>query len=542
MDRHRSTRRARAGRAGGLALTGLAALALALGACDGAGPNPPSATTLSAQVLGIKSLGFTWADVAGETEYRLVADADGSGAFGTVASLPVDATQAAVDVFVPEAFGTSYAVDACNAAGCARSDVVTPGGAVVGAVGYLKETFVEPLDHFGSSVALSADGGTLAVGAPGENGGSQGVLGNPGDGSAVDAGAVFVYVRDGVGGWVFQGYVKATNTGPGDAFGVALALSADGDTLAVGARGEDSGATGVGGAQGDESASFSGAVYVYTRDDAGGWAPQAYIKATNTGTDDAFGSELALSADGNTLAVGAGGEDSDATGVDGDQGDASAPSSGAVYVYTRDGDGTWSHQSYVKATNTGAGDAFGASVALSADGSTLAVGAPDEDGDSAGVGEPSDGFVGTSGAVYVYAREAGGAWTLQAYVKATNPGSGDRFGSRVALSADGNVLAAAAPFEDGGTTGIGGNQADDGASNSGAVYLYVRDGTGVWTPAAYVKASNAEANDRFGWGLARAGDGRSLAVGAYGESSDARGVGGDQNDNTVMESGAVYLY
>jgi trimeric autotransporter adhesin len=147
------------------------------------------------------------------------------------------------------------------------------------------------------------------------------------------------------------GYVKASNTGANDRFGNSVALSADGNTLAVGAYGEDSSATGIGGDQTNNSASSSGAVYVFARSGST-WSQQAYVKASNTGAGDCFGSSVALSADGDTLAVGAYNEASSATGIGGVQTNNSAPSSGAVYVFTRSGS-TWSQQAYVKASNTG---------------------------------------------------------------------------------------------------------------------------------------------------------------------------------------------
>jgi hypothetical protein len=115
---------------------------------------------------------------------------------------------------------------------------------------------------------------------------------------------------------------------------------------------EDSNATGINGNQADDSAPDSGAVYVFTRS-GGVWSQQAYVKASNTGPGDSFGFSLALSADGNTLAVGAYLENSNATGIGGNQADNSALDSGAVYVFTRSG-GVWSQQAYIKASNTAA--------------------------------------------------------------------------------------------------------------------------------------------------------------------------------------------
>lgn len=112
-------------------------------------------------------------------------------------------------------------------------------------------------------MALSADGSTLAVGAPDESSIATGIDGVQLDNSAPDAGAVYVFVRDGMGSWSQQAYVKASNTDTGDNFGIDVALSADGSMLAVGASHEDSSATGIGGDQADDSTVDSGAVYLY---------------------------------------------------------------------------------------------------------------------------------------------------------------------------------------------------------------------------------------------------------------------------------------
>src|SRR5204863_6955164 len=114
---------------------------------------------------------------------------------------------------------------------------------------------------------------------------------------------------------------------------------------------ESSAAKGINGAQNDDSVYSAGAVYVYTRT-ASGWRQQAYVKASNTGANDQFGFSIALSADGNTMAVSAVYEDSGATGINGNQNDNSVPDSGAVYVFTRAGT-AWSQQAYIKASNTG---------------------------------------------------------------------------------------------------------------------------------------------------------------------------------------------
>jgi hypothetical protein len=189
---------------------------------------------------------------------------------------------------------------------------------------------------------------------------------------------VYLFVRDGMTqSWAQQAYVKASNTGFQDQFGSSVALSDDGDTLAVGTWGERSSGTGVNGDETDNSALNAGAAYVLVRDVmTEGWTQQAYIKASNTATNDQFAISLSLSGDGNVLAVGAAEEDSGAVGVNGNQADNSADRGGAAYVFLRNESTTsWSQQAYIKASDTDVLDLFGWSVALSGDSNTLAVGA-----------------------------------------------------------------------------------------------------------------------------------------------------------------------
>jgi hypothetical protein len=201
------------------------------------------------------------------------------------------------------------------------------------------------------------------------------------------------------------------------------------------------------------------------------WSQQAYVKASNTGANDLFGSSVALSNDGSTLAVGAHGEDSATFGIGGNQADNSAADAGAVYVFTRSG-ATWNQQAYLKASNTDAGDIFGASVALSGDGATLAVGAGFEVSAATGIGgDQTSNSAMEAGVVYVFTR-SGAAWSQQAYVKASNTGAGDRFGGSVGLTSDGATLVVGASDEESAATGIGGNQTDNSATYAGAAYVF----------------------------------------------------------------------
>jgi hypothetical protein len=200
--------------------------------------------------------------------------------------------------------------------------------------------------------------------------------------------------------WTQQAYLKASNTGAGDHFGFSVTLS--GDTLAIGAYGEASGAVGVNvpGGQDDNSAFHAGAVYVLVRIGTT-WTQQAYLKASNTGAGDFFGFSVALS--GDTLAVGAWGESSAAIGVNapGGQADNTGRGAGAAYVFVRSG-ATWIQHAYLKASNAESGDGFGYSVALSGD--ALAVGAGLEDSAAIGVNpsDQTDNSADRAGAVYVF--------------------------------------------------------------------------------------------------------------------------------------------
>ncbi|MGH9255768.1 MAG: hypothetical protein ACRD3C_14500, partial [Vicinamibacterales bacterium] len=223
------------------------------------------------------------------------------------------------------------------------------------------------------------------------------------------------------------------------------------------------------------------------------------------------------------------------------QNDNSIPQAGAVYVFTRTGT-TWTQQAYVKASNTGKagkggddigdGDQYGFSLALSGDGSTLAVGAISEDSAAKQINPPPPGSGGTggnqgddsaqsAGAVYVYAR-TGSTWAQQAYVKSSNVEAGDGLGFSVALSFDGNTLAAAAFDEDGAGRGI--NPPDDNKSiNSGALYVFTRQ-NGSWSQQAYIKASRGETSDGFGFATAISDDGNTIAVGSGDEACLTPGI------------------
>ncbi|MEM7053398.1 MAG: choice-of-anchor D domain-containing protein [Pseudomonadota bacterium] len=446
---------------------------------------------------------------------------------------------------------------------------------------YLKASNTEAFDGFGSVRSLAVSANTVVVGASSES--SDPDLGNQTNNDKDFSGAAYVFVRDGVGNWTQQGFLKASNADAFDSFGHAVAI--DGDRIVVSANQESGNAVG---GPGNNDLNASGAAYVFERT-GGVWSETAYLKAFNPDTLDRWGSAVAVS--GDTIVVTSNAEDSAAQGIDGNQADNSARDAGAAYVFVRDGGGNWLPQAYIKASNAGCNDLFGGSVAL--DGNTLVVGASNE-GNTAAC-DASNAPPG-SGATYVFVRDGGGNWTEQAFLKASNPDDGDRFGGAVAV--DGDIVIVGAWGEDSSATGVNGNQGNDvAADDSGAAYVFTRDGSGNWSQQAYLKASDTDINDQFGFNVAVTGEtvfvgarvagagsdgsggtvypftrdgggiwmpqpsirgsntesgdgfgsglavsGSLVAVSAPFEASDATGVDGDDSDNSAFAAGAAYVF
>ena len=396
------------------------------------------------------------------------------------------------------------------------------------AIGYLKASNTDSLDNFGMIVELSADGYTLAVAGSHEASNATGINGNQSNNSSPGSGAVYVYRRRG-NTWQQAAYIKAAVNEAGQLFGGgnfvdfrALALSADGSILAVGAPRQD--VNGV---------TDAGIVYTYRRL-GNTWRLMSTVLSPQPLPGDFFGDELDISHDGRTLKV------SDQVGND--QG--LKPRRAHIYVlsgntwqYTQtpdclrdydivensrlSGDGNtlvlscfdverfqhrfmtlkrsanaWNHVSETPhdlaseypivlsadASMMALNDRFssvlifrwdgsywwreaaiprgpngfhwGWDLALADNGRLLAIADPTATEYGAGVSSRSRPDVGHHGAVYLYEHRDDGAWTLRNVVKSPNP-SADHFGHSVSLSASGRTLAAGAPTEDGGSTGIG---------------------------------------------------------------------------------------
>lgn len=557
---------------------------LIVSACGGgSGPVALEAPTLLVTARPIKVLAFEWGAVAGATHYRLFEDPDGEAgpqAERAIEDLPAVQRSFSAEVFLPDRVNARYRLQACAGDACVDSARVGIAGIDQG-IGYFKASNAAAGDEFGEGLALSADGNFLAVGAYLEDGLNEGVGSTPQRGAAnADVGAVYVF-RRGAAGWVQEAYLKPARALSGALFGFRVALSGNGQRLLVGSPGDLSGGAGVGAdPEAGPARAASGAAYVFDRDASGVWTPSAYIKAPASEADAQFGQALSLSHDGQWAAVGqpysaaggsvsvyrhgAGGwawqaqltapypglndhfgealqldpeggllvvgasrEDSAAGGSDDTLID-----SGAVQVFRRDGSGVWQNVANLKAPTPRPNGYFGFSVAVSSQGRTIVVGEE---------GEVTYGATPTVGRVHVFQAQ-GPAWALATTLNSPTPQASGVFGDKLALSADGALLAVANPFEDAVSSGLTGSPLFNGQNlNTGAVYVYRRDGAGGWSVPAYVKASNAQPDLYFGWSLALSADGRTLA--AYGSDySTSSGIGGDQNDRSGRWTGAVYLY
>jgi len=527
----------------------------------------PLPVSVSIELIPDKTFRIRWQPTSAADFYRVLENPDGISGF-TAVSGELDASTEFYDhrVGLHQRVNARYMVEACNSAGCSLSAQQLVEGNLVDAIGYLKASTLDRNDFFGSVVSISGDGNTLAVGAPFEDSAATGINGDQGDNSVENSGAVYIFTRSD-SGWQQQAYLKASNTDLRDEFGSELSLSADGNTLAIGVADEDSDARGVNGDQSDNSRRSAGAVYVFSRTGAS-WQQQAYLKASNTGHD-LFGWNISLSANGNTLAVGAQSEDSDALGINGDQNNDNNAGSGAVYVFVRTSD-IWEQQAYIKAS-TSAGNFFGRSVSLSADGNIMAVGGAFTTGDVhmfERIGEnwqeeavfgdlrghPIVVLSGDGKTVAVAANNSttifeniGGIWQEQASINKfgqTSFVNSKRDG--ISLSSDGNTLAVGRSTEGNDQRGLQGYQGTQPqVENSGAVWVYTR-GDGTWLNEVYVKASNTSTGARFGHSVSLSANGDTLAVGAYVESGASIGFNGDQTEpeggGEFGGSGAVYLY
>jgi hypothetical protein len=278
-----------------------------------------------------------------------------------------------------------------------------------------------------------------------------------------------IYRADGLGGWTLEAELTADDAAPEDFFGNSVAIS--GNTAVVGANGD--------GDAGDES----GSAYVFVRS-GGAWTQQAKLTASDAARSDFFGASVSVS--GNTIAVGA----LRKYGVEG--------SGGSAYIFTRSGE-IWSEQAKLTADDAEAVDAFGFSVSIS--GNTVVVGSRR----NADAGP-------ASGAAYVFTR-SGENWSQEAKLTANDAERNDLFGNSVSISGNKVIIGA---FGD-----------DDAGDTSGSAYVFARS-RGSWSQQVKLTASDATADDWFGFAVSISGN--TAVVGAYAD------------DDAGSKSGSAYIF
>ncbi|MDK9779840.1 hypothetical protein KIT90_00460 [Vibrio sp. B172a] len=498
-------------------------------------PVPPSAFTLTAPTLVTgKTFLFQWQTSQNAHEYTLCKKNTTSTDNCDVLSSGLTETNKQVELNNLLSTNETYFVVASNKDGSQRSNEVSiEPNALLNAIGLLKASNTDSNDNYGNAVAVSNDGSTIAVSAFKESG----IVNDPTVNSAALSGAVYVY-RKTNGIWNEVAYLKAPNADDKDEFGYAIALSGDGNTLAVSTINEASSATGIDGNQLDNLSPASGAVYLYVNSGSS-WQSQAYIKASNSNLVDSFGFSVSLDSDGTTLLVGAPGESSSAQSINGDETDNTGSLSGAAYVFETQNN-QWAQTAYLKSSNSDKLDSFGYDVALSEDGLTVVVGSPGEDSNATSVnGDEMDNSSDNSGSAYVFVHN-GTTWAQDSYLKASNSDSEDQFGHSVDVNSDGTVIAIGA-FNEASDSEINGNESDNSASGAGAAYLFYKSQAG-WQQEDYIKAVNSDASDHFGSDVQLSSNGKALVVGAPNEASSSQGLDGDVQLNNASAAGAVYLF
>lgn len=393
---------------------------------------------------------------------------------------------------------------------------------------------VDDGDSFGNRVALSSDGTTALIGDHTNQ-----------DPNGEEAGAAYVFTRTD-GEWSHQEKLTPNDGDDRDRFGNSVALSGDGTTALIGSfRDEDP--------NGDDA----GSVYVFTRSDDE-WSQQRKLTPDDGDDEDRFGLSVALSDDGTTALIGAKWDDNPNGGA-----------GGSAYVFTLAG-GEWSYQQKLAAVDGDVNDEFGASVALSGDGTTALIGANnDEDPIAYGAGSAyiftlangewnqqqkltaNDGTIGAGfgsvvslssngttaligadngegpngyrgGSAYVFT-QAGGEWSQQQKLTPDDGDGADSFACSVTLSSDGTTALIGAKFDE-----------DPNGDQAGSAYVFTHT-DGEWSQQQKLAANDGDDRDFFGVSGALSGDGTTAFIGADNDEDP-------HNDGGKIQPGAGSTY
>jgi hypothetical protein len=505
------------------------------------GQTPPAAPLVTVGTPVLKMLRFDWQPVPGATHYVLQIKPNASSSYQAYGN-PILAPRALAGLTIPvhalDWVNARYKVSACNAAGCTDSSELNVQDLMLTSIGYFKASNPDADDRFGITVALSQDGSTLVTSAW-EDSNATGVNGDQTDNSATDTGAVYVFRRIGVG-WRQEAYLKSD--GFGLYFGQAISVSSDGSVVAVGSPGEQ-----------DRRTPLAGSVYLFTRAANGTWSQTQKVPPRAPQLFYYFGTSVDLSDDASVLAV---------TSLNPD--DPEGPTDVTTHIFRRSDTG-WEFELtlpkdecqdsmsqmagigtlIVDLCSSDSGSLLrshrhiGANwirmqdVPLSSGTFRTAV-----SGNSARAAVSIRDFAGGADRVQVFAR-VGNQWVVEQYI---DPPRGATF---LAFNRNGTMLAIGDPTSSSGGAGVSDTAQPETSpppsNQDGAVYVYQRGESG-WTLLKVVKAPNPANGDFFGNAVALSGNGLTLAVGASREDSAARGIDGNQADNSKEAAGAVYLY
>lgn len=324
-------------------------------------------------------------------------------------------------------------------------------------------------DRFGWSV--SVDNNTVIVGAYAD------------DDNGTSSGSAYVFALQNDGTWTEQAKLLPDDGAYLDYFGRSVSVS--GDTVVVGAHGDD-----------DTEANI-GSAYVFVRQVDNSWVQQEKLMADDGAGQDFFGSAVSIS--GDTIVIGATEDDDNGS------------SSGSAYVFTRQADNTWLQQAKLLAGDGAAEDFFGRSVSIS--GNTAAIGAWGDDDNGA-----------HSGSAYIFVRQAGGFWVEKDKLLSGDGSSGDHFGVSVAVSDN--------------TLVVGAGDDDDYGASSGSAYVFTMQTSNDWVQQAKLLPTDGSINAQFGWSVAISVD--TVVIGAQGDDgkgtdSGAAYVGYDSDGDNVVD-------
>ena len=392
-----------------------------------------------------------WAEASQQAKIQ-ASDAEFEDYFGGSVAISSDGSTAIVGAEREDTGGTD--------AGAAY--IFTRSGTTWSQQAKIQSSDIAAVDYFGNAVAISSDGNTVVVGARYESagganagaayiftrsgttwsqqakilssdiaagdyfGGSQVSMSNDGNTVIISAhnegtgGAAYIFTRSGTT-WSQQAKIVSSDIQSNDQFGRRVSIAGDGNTAIVGAFLEDTGGT------------STGSAYIFTKSGTT-WSQQAKIQSSDIETVDNFGIAVAMSNDGNTVVVGAHGEDTGGSNA------------GAAYIFTRSGT-TWSQQAKILSSDIASPDTFGTSASISGDGDTAIVGARRETGDT--------------GAAYIFKR-SGTTWSQKAKIVASDGAGGDDFAFAVAISNDSS------------TAIVGANSEDTVANKAGAAYIFIK--------------------------------------------------------------------